>query len=98
MNSDLANGLVELAAVGFILLSVRRVLRDRLAAGISAATVLYFCCRAAWGLYFFLTNNLPWTACAALLSLCVNFLYLVLILHYSQKPTVYDSRLVGDQK
>ncbi len=88
MNSlpDLINGSFELLGGVVILLSIRRVLKDKKVAGVSWPHVAFF---AAWGFWnlFYYPHLGQWLSFAGgLLIVTTNTIWVALLIYYTRKP------------
>ena len=87
MNADLINALFELGGALAILLSLRRLVRDKRLAGYDPLTLAFFTAWGFWNLHFYgpATGNwLSWRAGIAVVA--VNCAYLVAMAWYSRHP------------
>lgn len=85
ISPDLANALFEVIGGLFILLSVRKLHRDKEVKGVHWAPVTFFTSWGVWNLYFYPAVG-QWLSFWGGLSVCsVNFIWLSQILYYGYR-------------
>lgn len=81
---DHVNALLQLGAVGFVCLSIRRVLQDRGTRGLSLWQVGYFCAWGAFNLAYYPTLGQVWSTAAGVALFTANATYLSLCLWFKR--------------
>jgi len=80
---DIINGLFEMSGGFFLLLSVKKLLADKVVRGVSWLAVGFFATWSGWNLYFYasLDQWVSWTA--GIWLLVINCWYLYLLVHFT---------------
>ena len=89
---DLINGIFELFGVLFILLSVRRLLIDKMVQGISWLQTAYF---TVWGLYnliFYPSLGLWYSFIGGIAIVITNTIWLIMLIYYTKTHHYKDGR------
>ncbi len=83
--ADAVNGLFELSGGFFILLSVRRLLRNRIVRGISWVTTAFFMAWGYWNLYFYPSLDQWISLAGGVFIVAANTLWVVLLVYYTMQ-------------
>ena len=81
--ADLANGILETCGGLFILLSVRKLLHDRMVRGVSWVHVTFFAVWGLWNLYYYPSLGQWISFAGGVLIVSANVVWVVLLLHYT---------------
>ena len=84
--NDVVNGLFETLAGLFILLSIRRVWRDKKVRGVSVLHVAFFWLWGLWNVYFYPSLDQWWSTLGGVLVLTSNTVWVALLAYYSRWP------------
>ena len=80
---DLINASFEFGGSIAIFLSILQLRKDKAVAGISWYMIAFFTLWGAWNVYFYPHLGQTASFLAGILVLCVNVVYLSMLLHYS---------------
>lgn len=90
MNPDMVTGLFEFAAMWFVLLSIRRLHKDKLVRGVSWVHVGFYTVWGLWNLYYYPHLEQWWALAGGVGIVCTNTLWLGQLVYYS-----YEERRRG---
>jgi hypothetical protein len=85
INTDLVNGLFEVAGVFFIIPSILQIRRDKSATGVSWWTQFFFLSWGCWNLFFYPHHGLSFSAIGAAAMVIAQIYWLHLIIRYRQQ-------------
>ena len=91
--ADAVNGLLELAGGFFILLSVRKVLHDRMVRGVSWLHVSFFAVWGVWNLYYYPSLDQWFSFAGGVFLVVTNTLWVWLLVYY----TLQERRLTENE-
>jgi predicted membrane-bound mannosyltransferase len=86
MIPDLINGLFELGGAAAVGLSIRRVLKDKDVAGVSAWQVAFFQTWGLWNIIFYPAIGQVWSTIGAVFLALANTIYLYYLFKYRRRP------------
>jgi len=82
ISPDWINGTFEFLGAGFIYLSIRKVLKDKIVHGINWLTVAFFAAWGIWNLYYYPFLDQWWSFSGGIALVIVNIMWIVLLIHY----------------
>lgn len=96
---DLTNGTFEALGALVILLSVRRVLKDKAVAGISVPHVVFFNAWGFWNLYYYPSLDQWFSFAAGVALVAANTLWVGLLIKYRRRKSdkLTERSLHGDR-
>ena len=83
MINDIINGIFRLIVTPFILLSVRKLLKDKQVKGVCWMHISLFAVWGYWGLYYFSSLNQWWSFAGECLVVVANTFYAITLIYYS---------------
>jgi len=81
-HNDLINGCFELVGAALLTLNVRRLLIDKVVAGVSWLPVCFFTAWGMWNLYYYPSLDQWFSFAGGVLIVVVNTVWLVLVFKY----------------
>ena len=85
MEPDLVNGLFEILGSMFIVLSINKLLKDKLVRGIHWGQVGFFTSWGFWNLYFYPHLDQWASFVGGIVLASVNAIYLALLIYYTNQ-------------
>ena len=82
---DLINGSFEMLGGAFILLSIRKLLRDKIVRGVSWIHVFYFAVWGIWNLYYYPSLGQTFSFIGGISVAVTNTIYTALLIWYTVK-------------
>lgn len=82
---DLTNGLFEFLGGFFVLLHVRRIVKDKSVKGISIPAMTFFVSWGIWNLFYYPSLDQWWSFLGGLFIVLMNCLWVGLMIYYSWK-------------
>ena len=83
---DLINSVLVLVAGGFILISVKKLYKDKIVKGVSWAHVGFFSLYGFWHIYFFSSLEQWWSVAGGSLTTFTNTIWLLQLIYYTVYP------------
>ena len=91
MWADIINASFEVFGGFFILNHCRIVYKDKMVAGVSIASTVFFSCWGLWNIYYYPSLDQLWSFYGGIFIVCVNSLYVGLLIYYrNNKPRKED--------
>ena len=85
LNADMINGALEALSAGFVLWNVRRLLIDKMIAGISLVPVVFFDAWGFWNMYYYPSLDQWWSFAGGVLLVAANVWWTSLAFYYGGK-------------
>lgn len=93
MLPDLINASFEFLGGFFILNHCRVLWKDKQVKGISVISTIFFTLWGVWNLYYYPSLGQWWSFAGGLLIVFSNFLWVFLLIKFSEKPIVNCKRI-----
>lgn len=87
--ADTLNALFELFGALFVVLSIRKVYKDKVVRGISWLHCSFFAAWGYWNLYYYMAMNSPLSWWAGILLALTNTVYVVMLIYYTKRENPF---------